>query len=98
MLGVHADDPHHGFAVNHLALRTHWFNRRSYFHSFLVILPRVRSWGVNTTSTRSPGNSRTKFLAFPALGCASTKSPFSSYGLVSTHGPFSVTATQCSKC
>jgi hypothetical protein len=59
MLRVYADDPHHAFAVDHLAFGTNWFYRRSYFHNLIILL---RAY----------------------------------YGLVSTQGPFSVTATQCS--
>ena len=70
--------------------------------------------GANTTSTRSPGNSRTKFLTFSPARMRqrqvsvlqlhaknSVRHLFDDsrlYGLVRTHGPFSVTATQCSKC
>src|SRR5438552_11478997 len=90
MLRVYANDPHHAFAVDHLAFGTYFLHRRSYFHSFLVILPRVRSWGVSTTSTRSPGNSRTKFLAFSPLGCASTRSLFSSS---TRYTPFGISST-----
>src|SRR5882672_10531599 len=60
---VHADDPHHAFAMDHLALVANLFDRRSHFHrfTFFVILPRPGSCGLNSTSTRSPGTSRTKF-------------------------------------
>jgi hypothetical protein len=63
MFGIDADDAHHTFAVDHLALVADFFDGRSNFHvvSFLIILPRVGSCGINSTSTRSPGTNRTKF-------------------------------------
>jgi hypothetical protein len=63
MLGIYADDPHHALAVDHLAFIANFLDGRSNFHvvSFLRILPRAGSRGINSTSTRSPGTSRTKF-------------------------------------
>src|SRR6476646_12072369 len=76
MFRIHADDPDHALAVDHLALVTNLFYRCAYLHDsiFLTILPRVRSWGETSTSTRSPGSSRMKFLSpltWPAR-CATT--------------------------
>src|SRR5262245_44721551 len=78
VLRVYANHSYHALAVDDLAFGTNSFYRRSYFHSFLVIRPRVRSWGVSTISTRSPGNSRTKFFDFSPAGCANATSLFSS--------------------
>jgi hypothetical protein len=36
MLRIRADHAHHTFAVNHLALVAHLFNRRSNFHKILL--------------------------------------------------------------
>jgi hypothetical protein len=47
MLRIDADDPHHAFAMDHLALIANFLDRRSYLHDvetvFLRILPRVGS-------------------------------------------------------
>src|SRR6267142_4780748 len=50
---------------------------RSYLNRY-VIRPRVRSYGDNSTFTRSPGRMRMKFMRILPLTCASTRWPLSS--------------------
>ena len=46
MLRIGADDSHHALAVDDLALVTHFFDRRSYFH---FSLPQDRSCALIST-------------------------------------------------
>ena len=93
MLRVGADHTNNAFAVDHLALVAHFFNRCPYFHVFLntfVIRPRVRSYGESSTSTRSPGRSRTKFVCVIPAVWAVTISWFES---LSRHVAFGISST-----
>src|SRR5215467_4688017 len=107
MLRVNADDPHYTLTMAHLALVANFFNRRSYLHSnllgpvargrgsapdsFPTILPRVGSWGANSTSTRSPGTSLTKFLFTAPTRWAKTRCWFSSTTAYTAEGRSSTT-------
>src|SRR5579862_6919338 len=82
MLWIGANDAHHAFAVDHLAFVAHLFNRRPNFHVFSsnrTILPRPGSCGDNSTSTRSPGRTRTKFVFSAPAAWARTTASFSNF-------------------
>src|SRR3954464_2351389 len=81
---VDADDPDRTVPAEYLALVARLLDRRSNFHvqvpSYLyryVMRPRLRSYGVSSTCTRSPGAMRMKCMRiFPEMW-ASTLCPFS---------------------
>src|SRR5207245_1530145 len=73
MLLIGANDPHHTLAADHLALDANLLDRRTNLHSFLNTLPRVVSYGDNSTITSSPGFNR-KSVCVPR--CAVTSERF----------------------
>src|ERR1700683_1142686 len=99
MLWIGADDPHHALAVDHLAFVAHLFDGRSNFHVFSLscydsnrtILPRPGSWGDNSTSTRSPGRTRTKFVFAAPAAWARTTASFSNFTFTIALGSTSTT-------
>src|ERR1700683_1661100 len=94
MFRIGADDPHHTFAVDHFALIAHLLYRRSHFHIFssnLTILPRPGSCGDNSTCTRSPGLTLTKFVFAAPAACARTTASFSNFTLTIARGINSTT-------
>src|SRR5664279_6608699 len=89
VLWIGADDHHGPVAADHLAVvatglhRGSDFQRTSFalgagYFSRYVIRPRVRSYGDNSTRTRSPGRIRMKFSRSFPLIWARTRWPFSS--------------------
>src|SRR6266496_3862315 len=80
VLGIAANHAHYTFSVHELALITDFSDRRPYFHvcsrrTYLyryVIRPRSKSYGDNSTRTRSPGSILMKcFRILPEI-CART--------------------------
>src|ERR1039458_362566 len=93
---VDANDAHHTFAADHLAFVANFLYRRSYLH-------KTPGWALaSPTSWLSCNQSFRVILprvdgAGPFFPHQSRHLPAPAYGLVSPHGPFSVTAMQCSK-
>jgi hypothetical protein len=66
MFRVHADDPHHTFAMDHLALIANLFDRRSYLHK--TSGPEARSrqpgkTGPHPTASQLPADSSAARIA-----------------------------------
>src|SRR5919106_1046344 len=78
VLGDDADHHHHAGALDHLAALAAGLHGRRNFHLILYVMrPRVRSYGLSSTRTVSPGRMRMKFWrSFPEMW-ASTSCPFS---------------------
>src|SRR5207237_448523 len=66
MLRIHADDPHHALAVDHLALGTYLLDRRSYLHNSSSMLAAVMAWSAPTSRSTVPQTSNNRF---PARTC-----------------------------
>src|SRR5919106_6031483 len=79
VLGDDADDHHHAGALDHLAALAAGLHGRRNLHLILYVMrPRLRSYGLSSTRTVSPGRMRMKFWrSFPEMW-ASTSCPFSS--------------------
>src|SRR5690349_14691598 len=81
---VGADDHDAPMAADHLALLADRLHARSNLHRSLGYLcrqmmrPRVRSYGVISTCTRSPGRMRIRCMRSLPLECARTLWPLSS--------------------
>src|ERR1035437_8062896 len=89
VLWIGANDHHGPVAADHLAVVATGLHRGADFQqtsfalgagyfSRYVIRPRVRSYGDNSTRTRSPGRIRMKFIRSFPLIWARTRWPFSS--------------------
>ena len=103
MLRIGADDPHHALAVDHLAFVAHFLDGCPNFHfahlrrqesprySFFTILPRPGSCGDNSTWTRSPGRTRTKFVFAAPAACARTTASLPSFTFTIALGSNSTT-------
>src|SRR5688572_12038125 len=78
VLGDDADDHHHTRALDDLAALAARLHGCRNLHLILYVMrPRVRSYGLSSTRTVSPGRMRMKFWrSFPEM-CASTSCPFS---------------------
>src|SRR5918998_3568041 len=79
VLGNDADDHHHAGTLDDLAALAAGLHGCGNLHLILYVMrPRVRSYGLSSTRTVSPGRMRMKFWrSFPEM-CASTSCPFSS--------------------
>jgi hypothetical protein len=94
MFRIGADDAHHTLAVDHLALVAHLFDGRSHFHIFSnnrTILPRPGSCGDNSTWTRSPGLTLTKFVFAAPAAWARTTASLLSFNFTNALGSSSTT-------